>query len=241
VRNIWLLAAPLALLLATAPGCAKHWKNGECETNDNCKEQEGYGKVCVQGHCQECGGDADCKAGFACKEFRCVPRPECESTKDCPSGKMCSAGRCVVDPDDCSSGTPCSGGRECVQGRCVARAPVAPAKGPCDELQSVHFAFDSAVLDGAARAALQQDVHCINSQSVHLVIEGNCDERGTVEYNLHLGQRRADSAKKYLHGLGVASKRIATVSYGKERPVCTESTEACWQKNRRADVRVQQH
>lgn len=237
VRKFWVVLGTLVLLV-NAPGCAKHWKNGECETSDNCKEQEGYGKICVQGHCQECGADTDCKAGFVCKENRCVPRPECDTSKDCPTGKMCNSGRCVVDPDDCTSGIACSGGRECVQGRCVARAATPLAKGPCDELQSVYFAYDSAVLSDNAREALQHDVRCLTSQNIHLMVEGNCDERGTTEYNLHLGQRRAESVKRYLHGLGLASKKIETVSYGKERPVCTESTDTCWQKNRRGDVRI---
>ncbi|OPY73104.1 MAG: Outer membrane protein P6 precursor [Syntrophorhabdus sp. PtaU1.Bin002] len=67
-----------------------------------------------------------------------------------------------------------------------------------------------------------------------LRIEGNCDERGTVEYNLVLGQKRADSAKNYLVNLGVDAKSMDTISYGKERPVCTEKNEGCWAKNRRA-------
>jgi len=236
MRRIWIALASVALSIALS-GCAKHWKNGECETSDNCKEQEGFGKVCVQGHCQECGADSDCKAGFACRENRCVPRPECASSADCPSGKMCDAGRCVVDPDACSPGVACSGGRECVNGRCVAPATPA-ARGPCDELQSVHFAYDAALLSPEARSILGQDAKCLASAGRHLEVEGNCDERGTAEYNLHLGQRRAEAVKKYLVGLGVAKSRIRTVSYGKERPVCSEPTEACWQKNRRADLKV---
>ena len=66
-------------------------------------------------------------------------------------------------------------------------------------------------------------------------IEGNADERGTIEYNQALGQRRAASAKKYLTDLGISSNRISLISYGKEKPVCTESNEDCWQKNRRAE------
>jgi len=72
-----------------------------------------------------------------------------------------------------------------------------------------------------------------------IVIEGNCDERGTAEYNIHLGQRRAEAAKKFLVNLGVHTKGIKTVSYGKERPICTEQTEDCWQKNRRDDTLAQ--
>jgi peptidoglycan-associated lipoprotein len=69
---------------------------------------------------------------------------------------------------------------------------------------------------------------------VKVLIGGYCDERGSSEYNLALGQKRADSAKKGLVDAGVAASRIRVVSYGKEKPFCTESNEACWQKNRRA-------
>lgn len=69
--------------------------------------------------------------------------------------------------------------------------------------------------------------------NVTLTIEGNCDERGTREYNIALGARRANAVKEYLVSLGVSAARIDTVSYGKERPICSESTEACWAQNRR--------
>ena len=64
-------------------------------------------------------------------------------------------------------------------------------------------------------------------------IEGHCDERGTNEYNLALGDRRAESAKSFLEDMGIEAYRISTVSYGEERPLCTESNEECWSKNRR--------
>ncbi len=71
---------------------------------------------------------------------------------------------------------------------------------------------------------------------VKVRIEGNCDERGTKEYNQALGQRRATSAKKYLVDMGISAKRISLISYGKEKPVCGEASEGCWQKNRRDDL-----
>ena len=69
-------------------------------------------------------------------------------------------------------------------------------------------------------------------------IQGNCDERGTNEYNLALGERRAKSAMKYLNALGISADRMSTISYGEERPVCTEHNESCWWKNRRDDFRL---
>jgi peptidoglycan-associated lipoprotein len=71
-----------------------------------------------------------------------------------------------------------------------------------------------------------------------VLIEGNCDERGTAEYNLALGDRRAESAMAYLEANGIPRERLSTISYGKERPVCTENTEECKTQNRRADFRI---
>ncbi len=105
---------------------------------------------------------------------------------------------------------------------------------------AVYFAFDSAALDERARATLDAWAAYLNDHpDVRVRVEGNCDERGTREYNMGLGQRRADSVKNYLVEHGVAADRIATISYGEERPVCTEHNESCWALNRRADIRIQ--
>jgi peptidoglycan-associated lipoprotein len=102
---------------------------------------------------------------------------------------------------------------------------------------SVYFAFDSSELDAAARAILDANADWLNAnESLSITLEGNCDERGTREYNLALGQRRADSVRDYLESRGVASSRIDTVSFGEERPACEGSGEACWAQNRRADI-----
>ena len=86
-----------------------------------------------------------------------------------------------------------------------------------------------------AQATLSHDATYLTSHpNVKILIGGYCDERGSDEYNLALGQNRADSAKKALIDAGVAASRIRVISYGKEKPFCTESTESCWQKNRRA-------
>jgi peptidoglycan-associated lipoprotein len=102
---------------------------------------------------------------------------------------------------------------------------------------AVYFAFDKSNLDSASRAVLDGYAAYLNDHgAVSITIEGNCDERGSREYNLALGQRRADSVKSYLVDHGVSSNRIDTVSFGEERPVCTGSGEACWAQNRRADI-----
>jgi len=102
---------------------------------------------------------------------------------------------------------------------------------------AAYFAFDSAVIDDAGKMALQAYAVWLNNNTdVNVTVEGNCDERGSREYNLALGEERAKSVRDVLVSNGVAASRIDTVSFGEERPVCTRSGEACWAQNRRGDV-----
>jgi peptidoglycan-associated lipoprotein len=133
-------------------------------------------------------------------------------------------------PGACSSDAQCAGGERCDAGRC------APAEA-CGLLR-VRFAFDSAQLDEAAMKALREDAECLSRRRPSaLVIEGHCDERGTTEYNVALGARRAEAVRSYLAGLGVRT-RFDTVSFGKELPVARGSTETAWAQNRRAELRL---
>ncbi|MDQ6953231.1 MAG: peptidoglycan-associated lipoprotein Pal [Mariprofundaceae bacterium] len=101
----------------------------------------------------------------------------------------------------------------------------------------VYFAFDSAYLSSAGNNILEAYVTWLNANSdVNITIEGNCDQRGSREYNLALGQQRADSVKTYLVQHGVSAYRLDTVSFGEERPACQGSGEACWAQNRHADI-----
>jgi peptidoglycan-associated lipoprotein len=102
-------------------------------------------------------------------------------------------------------------------------------------VKDAYFDLDKSDLRPDARATLTKDAEFLRSYpQARVSIEGHCDERGSTEYNLGLGQRRADSAKNFLVSLGISADRMTTVSYGKERPVCTEHNESCWQQNRRA-------
>jgi peptidoglycan-associated lipoprotein len=104
-------------------------------------------------------------------------------------------------------------------------------------LQSIYFDFDRSFVRDDAKATMKANAEWLKANpKVKVKIEGNCDERGTKEYNQALGQRRATSAKKYLTDMGISAKRISLISYGKEKPVCNDSTEGCWQKNRRGDL-----
>jgi peptidoglycan-associated lipoprotein len=105
-------------------------------------------------------------------------------------------------------------------------------------VQDAYFDYDKTDIRSDARDVLSKDAAALKSiltdfPNASIVVEGHCDERGSAEYNLGLGDRRASAAKEFLQGLGVSADRLKTISYGKERPQCTEQNESCWQKNRR--------
>lgn len=107
------------------------------------------------------------------------------------------------------------------------------------DVQDAFFDYDKASIRDDARSALAKTADFLRSYpQVAVVIEGHCDERGSTEYNVALGDRRSDSAKDFLVGQGIATERIQTLSYGKERPFCTQSSENCYQQNRRAHFRM---
>jgi peptidoglycan-associated lipoprotein len=133
----------------------------------------------------------------------------------------------------------------------VATAPPAPAPAPApprpapaefksnDNLRDVFFAFDRATITAEGARTLEASAEWMKANPSALVlVEGHCDERGTNAYNLALGERRARAAQEYLVKRGVPAARITTITYGEERPTCSELTEACWARNRRAHFLV---
>jgi len=121
-----------------------------------------------------------------------------------------------------------------------APATAAPTRPPVQEfaanpnLKDIHFDFDKYDIRPGDAKILDGNATWLKSNDVLVLIEGHCDERGTNEYNLALGERRAKATMNYLVGQGVQTGRITIISYGEERPLCTEHTEACWARNRRA-------
>ncbi len=112
--------------------------------------------------------------------------------------------------------------------------PPAPEPDFNQEVRDAYFDYDKADIRPDARTALSTTADFLKKYpSIKVVIEGHCDERGSTEYNLGLGVRRANAVKQYLESLGVAADRLNTTSFGKEKPFCRESNEACWQQNRR--------
>ena len=108
-----------------------------------------------------------------------------------------------------------------------------------DALETIHFDYDSASLKDEQLQTLKNNAEYLKAHAgIEVLVAGFCDERGTIEYNLALGQKRAKEVREYYIRLGVPGKSVATISYGKESPNCSESTEECWAKNRRAETRV---
>lgn len=117
--------------------------------------------------------------------------------------------------------------------------PAAPPEGAnAANLETVYFAFDSSFLTEPSRAKLEALATSLKSNNISIQIAGHCDERGTVQYNLSLGERRAHSVKQFLVDSGVAESRITTISYGEEKPAVEGHDESAWSKNRRAEFVV---
>ena len=131
------------------------------------------------------------------------------------------------------------------QGASASATPAGPAPGSQQDLVAnvgdrVFFDFDSAALRADARATIERQAAWLNQYAqVSVAIEGHADERGTREYNLALGERRANAVRDYLISLGINAGRLQTISYGKERPAVPGSNEAAWAQNRRGVLVVQ--
>jgi peptidoglycan-associated lipoprotein len=161
----------------------------------------------------------------------------CAKKKVTPTGELPSApapsrvpAEEITQPDVNAQETPAQ----------VEEEPGAEITAAASKLKDVFFAFDEYSLTEEAREILASDGKVLSqTRKLNVVIEGHCDERGTVEYNLALGEKRANSAKSYLVNYGIEASRISTVSYGKERPFDPGHDEAAWAKNRRAHFVVQ--
>lgn len=119
------------------------------------------------------------------------------------------------------------------------KPPEAPVftPAPSKDLSTIYYDYDESVVRTDQTDALISNGQVIKDHSMRVTIEGHCDERGTNEYNMALGDRRAQSAKNYLINLGVDPSSMDTISYGEERPACMEHDESCWWRNRRAEFK----
>lgn len=207
-----MLLAALALGAGSVfVGCGPTYPN--CDTDEQCHE----GEFCVNGHCEDCRDDSQCPTGQMCEQNDCVPIPGwCNSDRDCPADQMCERNHCVPRP-------------------VVEETPVAPPPPQQCQLESVYFAFDESTLDDTARSALQSDRSCMTERGITSVqITGMTDPRGTEEYNMALGDRRARATRDQLQRLGVGRSAMQTRSVGEEQ--ATGSDEYGWSRDRRSEL-----
>jgi peptidoglycan-associated lipoprotein len=243
--RVFLLVGGVLALLAGGcvpdyPSCKKdsHCHEGEycvnnkcqqCRDNGDCPE----GQECAAGACREipsyCKDSADCAEGQICRDNRCGP---CMSSGDCPEGKVCADGQCLES--ECETTEDCPAGLSCVNYRCQVDESASGAfeTGDC-QLASVYFEFDSSEVTPEMRQTLQENYDCLLKSTGRVTLEGHCDPRGTTEYNMALGERRARMVHKLMSTLGFERARMKVLSKGEEE--ATGSGESGWSKDRRVD------
>jgi peptidoglycan-associated lipoprotein len=160
-------------------------------------------------------------------------------------GAVAAEGNTKVSPSDSTTYTITAsgpGGSETATARVTVNAPAPPpvSNEPdlnalfLQEVRDAYFDFNKSDIRPDAQSALQNDAEFLRKYpQIKITVEGHCDERGSTEYNLGLGDRRANAVKQYLVSLGISGDRVNTVSFGKEKPFCMEHGETCWQQNRR--------
>jgi len=250
----WVASAFAVTAMLMLAACGP--KYPDCENDEHCTDHD---QVCVDKLCRDCRSSAQCadrgpcafcgpeytcetptgtpgdccSSNLDCKQGKCWKRPgaetgtcaQCESDTDCSADMKCVQGSCVPRAE-CQNDADCGAGRQCENGICVAGCTPKP----------VYFDFDEYSIRADGRDILNRSYECLKARGQSVTLEGNCDERGSDEYNLALGTRRAQAVKRFLKGMGFNRSLMSTTSFGEERPVCTGSGESCWWKNRRVDL-----
>ncbi len=192
---------------ATVIGCGPSYPN--CGDDDDCRENE----YCVNDQCQQCREDRHCTRGESCVEGRCDPITNfCDGAGDCGPNQRCNQNRC-----------------EAVEQTASMPAPP-PQQNTCI-LEPVYFGYDADNISRSSRDAIQTNANCIRSRSVRAVhLTGHTDSRGTEEYNLALGDRRARAVQQFLRSLGVTAP-VTVSSMGEE--LAQGFDEGSYQRDRR--------
>jgi peptidoglycan-associated lipoprotein len=215
-----------------------------CDKDSQCTGSGGP-RYCSQGQCVACRGDSDCGSG-ACTSGRC----EIEVASECPCGvgQECVDSRCIAVGEEVAVNAVEVDGPFCFGDLCEGEqntelvevsVECLPMVGSDDilALSSIEFNFNDYELSEVAQEILAANADCLEqAPDLTIVIEGHADERGTSEYNLGLGNERADAVRRYLSHLGVDTSRLEILSKGEEQPLCMESSEDCWGRNRRVDL-----
>ncbi len=238
----------------TVSGCGPTYP--KCDNDEHCADK---GEFCVNGTCQQCRDNSQCTGpGMICQSGKCARRAgycdestpcpgkqkcrdnecgaECLGDGECGADQYCEAGSCTSRPQcgEHATNPACPEGQNCVNGRCET------PRVSCGE-DPVYFDFDRYDIREDQRQKLNDAAVCLRDAKISSAkLAGHADERGTEEYNLALGQRRADSAKRYLQNQGVPSNKLSTISYGEERPAAQGEDEGAWSRNRRVEIETQQ-
>jgi peptidoglycan-associated lipoprotein len=224
----------------------------ECRTQEQCNAKyPNDPRTCDSGRCistAECHTSEECVRskgeGYQCRNFTC--EPGCSVSSDCASGQRCIQHTCTVQ--QCEFDIDCGPQMACLDGICTAPPHIDATRvsAACKSLNpssdlviaspSVSFEFDASDLKEETLEDLKTFASCLKEvPTLRIQIEGHCDDRGTQEYNMALGDRRARSVQSYLERLGIPSGRMGVRSKGENEPLCEESTEACWARNRRVE------
>jgi len=184
----------------------------------------------------KCDDDSDCRVSEYCVNGSCQ---QCRDSSDCESGQKCAAGRCEAIEGYCTTDNDCSPDEKCRANRCRpqerAAAPIPEPTAPCI-LQSVYFDFDPSTIKKENGDQLAANADCLREKkATKVTLTGHCDPRGTEEYNLALGDRRARAASEYLKSLGLDAE-ITHMSMGEEMARGTD--EASWARDRRVDIDI---
>jgi peptidoglycan-associated lipoprotein len=247
--SLWQWALVLFALLGLGGAACVSYPN--CENDDHCQEKNEYclngkcaqcrldthcgqGQRCAAGACERipgwCQGEGDCSGREKCRDNQCGPEclgdTDCGANEECKNGACQEKAACVVDAD-------CPAGQRCEGGQCVSAGPVSNAA--CDSLEPIYFDFDESALRADARDALRRHVSCVQERDRKVRVEGHCDERGTEEYNVALGERRSKATRDYMLQLGARANQVSTLSYGESKPAKFGNGEGSWQFNRRCE------
>lgn len=252
LRSLFIVLMTVAPFVVVTGGCPGP-DYPKCEKDDQCKKNKdgkSVNEYCLFGQCQQCAKDAHCAAGSRCNRGRC--EAACTADSQCGAGQICEEATC--QPAQCSDMKACGEGLGCTNGRCLSSQTNDQTKSTsggqvtvggklmsCEKRQTIRFDFNMSDLRPDARETLELFSKCLaQNPAWRLTIEGHADERGTTDFNLQLGERRASSVKDYLARLGIDKARMKTISYGEEKPVDNSVSEDGWAKNRRGELVVQE-
>lgn len=238
-----IVVGSLTVLVACGPKYPNCKKDGDCHdaeycVNNLCQQCRdsgdcAEGQECRDGACREipgyCKQSSDCAEGQVCRENRCGP---CMEASDCKDGQVCMDGLCGVA--ECQKTEDCEAGLSCINYRCRPDPSATSGLGPGDcAVEPLYFEFDSSDISPDMRSVIEKNYDCFAKRGGRLTMEGHCDPRGTTEYNLALGDRRARMVSKVMVTLGADQGNLRIVSKGEEE--ATGRDESGWIKDRRVD------